>query len=360
MVRDSVLLVDDEPQVLVALEDILCDAFDVVKTECAEQALSVAKRRSDIAVVVTDQRMPQTQGDELASLLSGFSDATRILLTGYADISAVIRAVNEGQIFAYVAKPWSVDDLLHKVHKAAERFHMVRELARERQMLHDLMSSVPDGIFFKDVDLRFTRLNDAHAALSNAAGAETLIGRRLRDFRPQDEEALRIEEEERAVLAGTAAVDVVRRERIGDEQRWISESKAVILGQTGEPIGLVGIARDITERKLQEARIARLTRIQAMSSAINAGIVRTNDRQRAVRRDSSGGAGGRSSRRRAALRRTGSQRSSAKFTGAPHAHRRRQPGCRRPAAAGARRSGDLPASGDGRGRFSPLPLGAAS
>jgi diguanylate cyclase (GGDEF)-like protein/PAS domain S-box-containing protein len=278
MVRDSVLLVDDEPQVLVALEDILCDAFDVVKTECAEQALSVAKRRSDIAVVVTDQRMPRTQGDELASLLSGFSDATRILLTGYADISAVIRAVNEGQIFAYVAKPWSVDDLLHKVHKAAERFHMVRELARERQMLHDLMSSAPDGIFFKDVDLRFTRLNDAHAALSNVRGADNLIGRRLRDLRPQDEEALRIEEEERAVLAGTAAVDVVRRERVGDEQRWLSESKAVILGQTGEPIGLVGIARDITERKLQEARIARLTRIQAMSSAINAGIVRTHER----------------------------------------------------------------------------------
>jgi diguanylate cyclase (GGDEF)-like protein/PAS domain S-box-containing protein len=278
MVRDSVLLVDDEPQVLVALEDILGDAFDVVKTECAEQALSVAKRRSDIAVVVTDQRMPQTQGDELASLLAGFSDATRILLTGYADISAVIRAVNEGQIFAYVAKPWSVDDLLQKVHKAAERFHMVRELAKERQMLRDLMNSVPDGIFFKDVDLRFMRVNHAHATLSNAGTPEDLIGRRLRDFRPADAEALRIEEEERNVLAGTAAIDVVRHERVGDEQRWLSESKAAILDPTGEPIGLVGIARDITERKLQEARAARSTRIQAMSSAINAGIVRTKER----------------------------------------------------------------------------------
>src|SRR5688572_10881401 len=278
MVRDSVLLVDDEPQVLVALEDILGDAFDVVKTECAEQALSVAKRRSDIAVVVTDQRMPETQVDELASLLAGFSDATRILLTGYADISAVIRAVNEGQIFAYVAKPWSPDDLLHKVHKAAERFHMVRELARERQMLRDLMNSVPDGIFFKDTDLRFTRLNRAYAALSSAGTADSLIGERLRDLRPADAEVLRIEEEERDVLAGTAAVDVVRREQDGEQERWLSESKAAILSPTGESIGLVGIARDITERKLEEARLARLADIQAMSSAINAIIVRTKER----------------------------------------------------------------------------------
>jgi response regulator RpfG family c-di-GMP phosphodiesterase len=159
MLRDSVLLVDDEPQVLIALDDILCDHFTVLKTGSAEHALAVARERRDIAVVVTDQRMPQTQGDELVAALASFSDATRILLTGYADIAAVVRAVNHGQIFAYVSKPWTPDDLLHKVQKAAERFHMVTELARERQMLHDLMNSVPDGIFFKDRDLRFLRVN---------------------------------------------------------------------------------------------------------------------------------------------------------------------------------------------------------
>jgi diguanylate cyclase (GGDEF)-like protein/PAS domain S-box-containing protein len=278
MRRDSVLLVDDEPQVLLALEDILGDTFDVVKTGGAAQALSVMKERRDIAVVVTDQRMPETQGDELVSMLAGFSDATRILLTGYADMPSVIRAVNDGHIFAYVAKPWSVDDLLHKVQKAVERFHMVRELAKERQMLHDLMNSTPDGIFFKDLDLRFTRLNTTHAALSNVGSEDAIIGKRLSDIRPDDAEVLRIEAEERQVLAGKPAVDIVRRELGEGPPRWLSESKAAVLGPTGEPLGLVGIARDVTERKLHEARIARWTRIQAMSSDVNAAIVRTNER----------------------------------------------------------------------------------
>jgi diguanylate cyclase (GGDEF)-like protein/PAS domain S-box-containing protein len=276
--RDSVLVVDDEPQVLMALDDILSDTFTVLKTECAEHALSVARDRDDIAVVVTDQRMPKTQGDQLVAMLAGFSDATRILLTGYADINAVIRAVNEGHIFAYVTKPWHVDDLLYKVCKAAERFHMVKELSRERQMLHDLMDNVPDGIFFKDKDLRFVRVNRAHAALVHDGTPEELVGKHLRDIRPGDAELVRVEEDERRVLEGAPAVDAVRTDDVGGNRRWLSESKGAILNAAGQPIGLVGITRDITDRKLQQDRIARLTRIQAISSGINSTIAQASDR----------------------------------------------------------------------------------
>ncbi len=278
MLRDSVLVVDDEPQVLLALDDILSDTFNVLKTGSAEQALAVARSRDDIAVVVTDQRMPKTQGDELVATLAGFSDATRILITGYADIAAVIRAVNDGHIFAYVTKPWHVDDLLYKVCKAAERFHMVKELSRERQMLHDLMDNVPDGIFFKDKDLRFVRVNRAHAALVHDGTPEELVGKHLRDIRPGDAELLRVEEDERRVLLGAPAVDAVRTDDVGSNRRWFSESKGAVLNAAGQLIGLVGITRDITERKVQQDRIARLTRIAAISSSINSTIARTSDR----------------------------------------------------------------------------------
>jgi diguanylate cyclase (GGDEF)-like protein/PAS domain S-box-containing protein len=279
MTRPSVLLVDDEPQVLVALDDLLCDEFDVFKTESAEQALDLAKDHPDLAVVVTDQRMPKVTGDQLVANLSGCSDAVRILLTGFADLSAVVRAVNEGHIFAYVTKPWNPDDLLLKVHRAVEHFRMCKALAEEQRLLRDLMDSVPDGIYFKDPELKFLRVNRAHAALVTGGSGDDIVGKHLHDLDPTSAEALAIEEAEREVLAGAPALDVARSSGVNGSRRWFSESKAAIRGPKGEALGLVGIMRDITERKRQEERIERLVRIRAVTSGINAALVRMRERR---------------------------------------------------------------------------------
>jgi response regulator RpfG family c-di-GMP phosphodiesterase len=108
--RDRVLLVDDEPQMLVALEDLLGDKFTVLKTTSPDEALRVLEQEHDIAVVLTDQRMPKMTGDQLLSKLEPSCRALRILITGFADLGAVVRAVNEGQIFAYITKPWDAAD----------------------------------------------------------------------------------------------------------------------------------------------------------------------------------------------------------------------------------------------------------
>src|SRR5688572_29510907 len=278
MTKPSVLLVDDEPQVLVALDDLLCDEFTVHTTDSAEQALALAKQHPELAVVLTDQRMPKVTGDQLVANLSGCSDAVRILLTGFADLSAVVRAVNEGHIFAYVTKPWNPDDLLLKVHKAVEHFRVSRALAEEQRLLRDLMDSVPDAIYFKDSDLRFLRVNRAHKTLLNGAHGD-IVGKHLHDIAPDSSEVLAIEAAERQVLAGMPAVDVERSEGLNGSRRWFSESKAAITGPKGEALGLVGIARDITERKQQQERIARLTRIRAVTGGINAALVRMREPQ---------------------------------------------------------------------------------
>jgi diguanylate cyclase (GGDEF)-like protein/PAS domain S-box-containing protein len=278
MSKASVLLVDDEPQVLVALDDLLCDDFTVFKTESAAHALSLAKDHQELAVVVTDQRMPKITGDELVANLADCSDAVRILLTGFADLSAVVRAVNDGHIFAYVTKPWNPADLLLKVHKAVEHFQVSKALAEEQRLLRDLMDSVPDGIYFKDADLRFSRVNRAHASLLNGGQSDAIVGKHLRDLLPNSPDVLEIEAEERGVLAGLPALDIVRAEGQNGSQRWFSESKAAVRSAKGGAIGLVGIRRDITERKQQQERIARLTRIHAVTSGVNAAIVRKRER----------------------------------------------------------------------------------
>ena len=95
VVRDTILAVDDEPQVLVALEDLLSDDLLVLKSDSAERALRLVEQQPDIAVVVSDQRMPRMHGDELFKRLRARYSAERILATGYADLNAVIRAVND-------------------------------------------------------------------------------------------------------------------------------------------------------------------------------------------------------------------------------------------------------------------------
>lgn len=261
LAKQNVLVVDDEPQVLVALEDILSDEFTVLKTESAEQALRVVHDEPNIAVVLSDQRMPNMNGDELLAKMSGSSEASRILVTGYADLSAVVRAVNDGRIFAYVTKPWNPQDLRLMVRRAAEHFRLAKELASERQLLRDLMDNVPDGIYFKDRQLRFLRANRAFAGAVEGGMPENLVGRRLGEILNANgtDEVASSEAEERRILAqGVSEQDVLREYQRAGVRRWMSETKAPIRNPGGEVIGLVGIARDVTERIQTQERMRRL------------------------------------------------------------------------------------------------------
>ena len=81
---------------------------------------------------------------------SSSSTAARILVTGYADLSAVVRAVNDGRIFAYVTKPWTPDDLVMKVTKAAQHFRLTAALTHERQLLNRVLDSMQEGVIAID------------------------------------------------------------------------------------------------------------------------------------------------------------------------------------------------------------------
>ncbi|HEX7672022.1 MAG TPA: response regulator [Polyangiaceae bacterium] len=269
--RERVLVVDDEPQVLVALEDLLSDRYVVFKTHSAEEALGVLEQEPEIAVVITDQRMPRMSGDELLARLGVSSDAQRILLTGFADLSAVIRAVNDGRISAYVTKPWSPQDLMLKVQTAADHFRLTKDLALERQLLHDLMDNIPDGIHFKGPDLRFRRANRSFAAMMEVDDPERIVGKRFDEISPDPSSVSATELEERRVLAsGKPALDVVREYRWNGTRHWLSETRAPIRDPQGGVVGLVGISRDVTERvRTQEALRESKEQLHEQSRILN-------------------------------------------------------------------------------------------
>jgi diguanylate cyclase (GGDEF)-like protein/PAS domain S-box-containing protein len=278
--RNRVLIVDDEPQVLVALEDVLMREYDVIKTDSPEAALRTLEADREIAVVLCDQRMPGMTGDELFSKISVSSDAARVMVTGYAELPAVIRAVNRGHIFAYVTKPWDSSELRMTVRKGVEHFELLHELAQERQLLNDLMNNIPDAIYFKDRDLRFTRLNRAAAERVALRDTSDAVGKRLVDLGIPADLATAFEQEETQILArGNARTDLIREFEAREGRRFYSTTIAPVRARGGAVQGIVGISRDVTARVEVELALQRSNHVRTMLGAVNGAILRVKEQK---------------------------------------------------------------------------------
>lgn len=137
MQKQTILCVDDEIDNVQALERIFRQKYTVLKATSGPEALDVLdQHRGPIALIITDQRMPEMTGVELLSqTIEKFPDTVRILLTGYTDIESVVSAVNTGQIYRYLSKPWDPIDLQATVDQAVERFLLARELKEKNSEL---------------------------------------------------------------------------------------------------------------------------------------------------------------------------------------------------------------------------------
>lgn len=128
----SVLAVDDEPNIVSALRRTLrSKGFTVHTALGGAEGLKVLEQQP-VDAIISDMRMPEMNGAQfLQAARAKTPDAVRILLTGYADITSTIEAVNHGEIFRYLSKPWDDDVLLSTLHDGLER----KRLARERDAL---------------------------------------------------------------------------------------------------------------------------------------------------------------------------------------------------------------------------------
>lgn len=128
--KHPILIVDDEPEILYSLRGLLRKEFDVQTAQSPYEGLHVL-RRQPIHAVMTDQRMPQTTGVEfLRQVRAEFPDVVRLILTGYADLRAVIDAINQGNVYRYLTKPWDPDELRAVLHQACAEYERVAERRR--------------------------------------------------------------------------------------------------------------------------------------------------------------------------------------------------------------------------------------
>jgi len=118
----KILIVDDEAANLRALERLFRGELNVLTAQSGDDALALLEQH-DVALLITDQRMPVMTGIELLQKTVPLRPhMLRILLTGYTDVGTLIEAVNCGHVYKYVTKPWNNDDLRLTVSRALEHF----------------------------------------------------------------------------------------------------------------------------------------------------------------------------------------------------------------------------------------------
>src|SRR6202165_1993969 len=122
----KIMIVDDEPVNLRTLERLFRQDYQVVTAQSGAEALALLERH-DVAILISDQRMPAMTGIELMTkTVTIRPQMVKILLTGYTDVGALIDAINSGLVYRYLTKPWNNDDLRLTVSRALERYEMMK------------------------------------------------------------------------------------------------------------------------------------------------------------------------------------------------------------------------------------------
>jgi twitching motility protein PilJ len=198
----------------------------------------VALRTSDLAQRTTDLQNEVVERQEAQRLLEVQTKEARDYATQLAQTNVELEDKREAVERENVER------------RRAEAF-----ASRERDLLHALMDNIPDLIYFKDTRSRLTRVNRAHAALLGVAVPSDAEGHTDAEFLP-GAFAHQSAADEKALFA-TGQPVVGRLEHEARSGRWLLSSKVPIRGESGEITGLVGISKDVTERKVAEERLAQ-------------------------------------------------------------------------------------------------------
>ena len=164
--RHTLLVLDDEPDVVKSVQDLLRLDYRVLGATRASDAMELM-RREEVHLVMTDQRMPEMTGVEFLRKIRGeYPEAIRLLFTGYADIRAVIDAINQGNVYRYITKPWDPDELQGIIKEAAERYDLIVERNKLVVMLEEKNRNL------EAVNAELKRSNDLKQAFIQVASHE--------------------------------------------------------------------------------------------------------------------------------------------------------------------------------------------
>jgi response regulator RpfG family c-di-GMP phosphodiesterase len=283
LVSSRVLVVDDEELVLGMLQDTLQHQdYEVVAT--TDPTVALARLKNDpFAVIVADQRMPSITGLQLLEQARQIQpDATRVLITGVLSLDTVIDAINKGEIYRFIVKPWLREELLVSLRNAVQRYELIQQnnrlqnttqamngrlvelnqsleqqvnlVARQNVQLSDLNQSLEQN-FLRSLELSLHTMQTFYPTLANQARRVAQLCRSMADV-------LNLPQNDRRVLEAAALLhDVglvgVRRSLIRrwqDDPETLNAAERAIIEQhpvLGEKLSIFGCDLDAVGRVIR-------------------------------------------------------------------------------------------------------------
>ena len=257
-----VLVVEDNPGDARLIQELLLEARGGgFQTTVAETLASALKelRAGDFQLILLDMSLPDSRGIETFRAVEAEAPQIPvIILSGLDDEALALRTVEEGAQDYLVKGQVDPRSLERAIRYAMKRMEAERALSEERNLLRSVIDNLLDSIYVKDVQGHYLLDNRAHMQSLGVDRPEKVVGKTVFDFFPPSVASKFQEDDEQVLRSGQP---IVNREEVvvsnASAVRWYSTTKVPLRNRDGESIGVVGIGRDITERKQAEEQIYR-------------------------------------------------------------------------------------------------------
>ena len=255
-----ILLVEDNPGDARLFQELLADAKTPFSIDHVRKLSEAIQRleQGGIDVVMSDLSLPDSQGLETFERLHAAAPQVPVIvLSGLDDETLAVETVERGAQDYLVKGRADTHLLVRSIRYALKRIAAERELAEERNLLRSVINNLLDSIYVKDVKGVYRLDNLAHMRSIGAQHPEDVVGKTVFDFFPYDA-AVRFQADDQSVIRTGKAI-VNRQEPYAHpngQKHWLATTKVPFRNNQGQVIGIVGIGRDITERKRSEEQLA--------------------------------------------------------------------------------------------------------
>jgi len=263
--RRTLLIVDDEPHILNTLIRLFRNrGFYLLTASSGEEALRLLAS-NEVEVILTDQRMPNMTGSELLSEAKVLYPGTvRMVLSGYSDVEAITDAINRGNIYKFLLKPWDNDLLLANVQEAFDRF----DLTQKGEQFSKIYENTVEGIIITDQNTSIQAVNPAFSNITGYQSSE-VIGKKtsLLKSGKHDENFYRLIWE-RLNEDGKWTGEIWSKRKNGEiYPEWLNIT--AIRDGHGKVTQYVGLFSDVSEHKRSEERLHYLAYHDALTDLPN-------------------------------------------------------------------------------------------
>lgn len=258
------LLVEDDPEDAMILREQIAEAPERITLEVVARVSAALERLRDGAefdVILSDLSLPDSKGMETFDRLHEAAPTIPIIvLSGGTDEELALATVEHGAQDYLVKGRADAALLARTIRYALKRAEAERALSAERSLLRNVVNNIRDAIYVKDTEGHYLLSNRAHARQLGVGHPREIVGKHTRDLFPAEIAERFLADDHQVIQLGEAIIN--RHERIVEADgrvRWLSTTKVPLRNEDGKTIGLVGIGRDITQRKEGEEKLAQYT-----------------------------------------------------------------------------------------------------